>query len=451
MLVESLTVTVVVRAGGLPVGLATDLSVVPGHPRCITTVLAGADYSGLATRPAPPAAPFPVAVRGVETWDGPALPLESPGGAFLALEGGRDGLAALRVADFVGTPFPPGAAGAGRGLRAFERLDEPACLAIPDVLIRPEPDPAVEPPPVAPGDPCAPCPGEASPAPPRSRPVGEAPPMFDDAAVLQVQQALVEHCEARRDRMALLAPPLPSVDGAARGVAPVQAWRAQFDSRHAALYAPWLQVSDPIHPGELRAIPACGHVAGQYALADASEGVHRAPANRDLAWTQGVTLPVRDAEHGLLNAQGINVIRPVLGRALRIMGARTVSSDPVARYVPVRRLIMMLLRSFDRTTQWATFEPNDHRTRSNLAVGFGNFLLRLWGAGALAGTAPEQAFAVRCDESNNPPAARDNGQLFCDIAIAPVAPLEFVVLRIGRVDGELEVQEQSVSLREAAA
>jgi phage tail sheath protein FI len=71
--------------------------------------------------------------------------------------------------------------------------------------------------------------------------------------------------------------------------------------------------------------------------------------------------------------------------------------------------------------------------------------------GALAGTSPDAGYAVRCDETNNPASAADNGQLFCDIAVAPVDPLEFIVLRIGRVDGELEVQEQSVRLQEATS
>jgi phage tail sheath protein FI len=275
------------------------------------------------------------------------------------------------------------------------------------------------------------------------------PPVFSDDAIFQVQQALVEHCEQRGDRMALLDAPLNAVSGQRLGIAPLEAWRRRFDSRCAAFYAPWLQVSDPLRPGELRAVPACGHVAGQYALAETSEGVHRAPANVDLEWTQAVTLAIDPEEHGLLNTLGVNVIRSASGRALRILGARTVSSDQDARFVPVRRLIMLLLRSFDRATQWAVFEPNDHRTRSNIAVGVGNFLQGLWQAGALAGATPDQAFAVRCDETNNPQDAIDNGQLTCDIAVAPVDPFEFIVLRIGRVGGEIEIRESSVRLQEA--
>jgi phage tail sheath protein FI len=452
LLVVSLTYTVLVRDGGVPVGLATDLSLVPGHPRYAPDVLAMPDYAGSIQRLTPPAAPFPVVIVPAPQASAAAVPLAtSSGGVFMPLTGGRDGLVDLRVIDFIGEPFPPEASldARRRGLQGFELVAEPAVLAIPDILIRPAPDPTIEPPALPTPDPCAPCPGPAQPAPLRTRPQSELPPVFSDDDILQVQQALVEHCEARRDRMALLDPPYPAVAGSSVGVAPVQAWRDQFDTRYGALYVPWLLVPDPLQPGVLRPVPSCGHVAGQYALVEAQEGVHRAPANIDLSWAQAVTLPLGDAAHGLLNNQAINVIRPALGRSLRVLGARTLSSDPDARYVPVRRIIMLLLRTFDRATQWAVFEPNDHRTRTNLVVGFGNFLLRLWEMGALAGTTPDAGFAVRCDETNNPAATVDNGQLFCDIAVAPVDPLEFIVLRIGRVDGALEVQEQSVRLQEA--
>jgi phage tail sheath protein FI len=451
LLVESLSYTLLVCEAGVVVGLATDLSLVPGHARYGPDVLGPTNYAETIQRGAPPAAPFPILLRAVPTASVVAFPLEPATGDFLPLTGGNDGLIDLGVIDFIGEPFPAEAGLTGRGLQVFERVAEPAVLAIPDILIRPAPDPETELPAYSLLDPCVPCPVEAPPLPLRPRVARQLPPVFSDMAIFQVQQTLVEHCENRRDRMALLDPPFTAVAEQTIGIGPVQAWRAQFDSPYAALYVPWLQVTDPLRPGELRATPPCGHVAGQYALAEALEGVHRAPANRDLEWAKGVTLAIRGAEHGLLNTQGMNVIRPSLGRALRILGARTLSSDPIARFVPVRRLIMLLLRTFDRTTQWAVFEPNDYRTRSNLTVALGNFLLRLWQSGALAGAMPDAAYAVRCDETNNPQVARDNGQLYCDIAVAPVDPLEFIVLRIGRVGGEFEVQERTVRLQEQAA
>ena len=50
----------------------------------------------------------------------------------------------------------------------------------------------------------------------------------------------------------------------------------------------------------------------------------------------------------------------------------------------------------------------------------------------MTGAAPQEAFFVRCDETNNPPKLRAQGQLLVEIAIAPTVPFEFIVLRIGR-------------------
>ena len=49
-------------------------------------------------------------------------------------------------------------------------------------------------------------------------------------------------------------------------------------------------------------------------------GVHKAPANAPLVWTQDVTVVVNDDVHGVLNPTGINVIRPLPGRGIRIFG-----------------------------------------------------------------------------------------------------------------------------------
>jgi phage tail sheath protein FI len=454
ILVEALSWTLIVRESGRLVGMAADLSPVPGHPRHAPGILAAPDYAAAALQPVPLAAPFPVVVRPILDAASPGTLLLAPTtGAGFRLDGGRDGLAALGVADFLGEPFAPedGPAAPRRGLQVLERLEEPAVLAVPDICIRPVAAPDIEPPALLRPDPCAPCPLPAEPAPLRAPPPSELPRAFDDEEIFRVQQALVEQCERRRDRIALLDPPFGAVAGNAQGLAALEAWRRRFDSRHAALYAPWVEVLDPLRPHELRPVPPAGHVAGQYALAEALEGVHRAPANRDLTWAEAVTMRIGEAAHGLLNGLGVNVIRPSLGRALRILGARTVSSDPAARFVPVRRLVMLLIRSFDRGTRWAVFEPNDQATRAAVAMSLEGFLGRLWAAGALAGRQPDAAFAVRCDETNNPPDARANGRLVCDVAVAPVEPLEFVVLRIGRVGGELEIEERSVALRQEVA
>jgi phage tail sheath protein FI len=65
----------------------------------------------------------------------------------------------------------------------------------------------------------------------------------------------------------------------------------------------------------------------------------------------------------------------------------------------------------------------------------------VWRDGALFGAKPEQAFYVRIDEALNPPPERALGKLYIEIAVAPVRPAEFIIVRIGLWDGGSEVRE----------
>jgi phage tail sheath protein FI len=69
-------------------------------------------------------------------------------------------------------------------------------------------------------------------------------------------------------------------------------------------------------------------------------------------------------------------------------------------------------------------------------------LLEAWRGGGLKGARPDEAFFVRCDETTNPPDQRELGRCICEIGFAPVAPMEFIVIRVA-LGGEaaLEVFE----------
>jgi phage tail sheath protein FI len=269
------------------------------------------------------------------------------------------------------------------------------------------------------------------------------PPIFSEADIYQVQSGLIQQCEKRRDRIALLDPPFKAARNDRLGVGAVRAWRSRFDSKYAAFYYPWLRVVDPLRsPTSLtRDIPPSGHVAGQYAQNDFQFGVHKAPANAPLVWTQDVTIPVNDEVQGVLNPLGINAIRPLTGRGIRIFGARTVSSDSDWRFVNVRRLLMMIEKAIDVATQWAVFEPNDVLTRAKLHLSLTSFLLSLWQRGALMGATAAEAFFVKCDEETNPPTEREQGRMLAVVGVAPSQPFEFIILRVGRANNQFEITE----------
>lgn len=205
-----------------------------------------------------------------------------------------------------------------------------------------------------------------------------------------------------------------------------------FNSSYAALYYPWVIMSDPLTGGK-KLVPPSGAVAGTYAHTDSVRGVHKAPAGTSdgyLDSVSGIERIITKSEHDLLNQPGINVIRSFPTAGICIWGARTLSADSEWKYINIRRLFLFLEESLDKATQWVVFEPNSPALWGSVKRNVTAFLLRVWRDGALLGATPEEAFFVKVDEENNPENVRDAGQLIIEVGIAPVKPAEFVIIRI---------------------
>jgi len=247
--------------------------------------------------------------------------------------------------------------------------------------------------------------------------------------VKAVQAAMIAHCENMKDRFAILdCPP---------GLNPQEMndWRmnvAGYDTKYGALYYPWLRVGNPAGNGESILVPPSGYMAGIYARSDNERGVHKAPANEVVRGVIGVEKQITKSEQDLLNPNGVNCIRTFPGRGIRVWGARTLSSDASWRYINVRRLFNFVEESIKGGTQWIVFEPNDMMLWARIRRDISAFLSTVWSSGALFGRTPGEAFYVKCDEENNPPATRDLGQVIIEIGMAPVKPAEFVIFRISQ-------------------
>jgi phage tail sheath protein FI len=449
LLIESIEYTLTVRQSGVLVFLREGLSVIPEHPQYGPDVLPElTNPADLQWQGALPPTPNPVVIQDERAGDdlSTIVELDVPD-QYVRLGGGADGLSALTTYDFIGEPVSPldsdeAKALKRRGLQAVAEIDEVAIVAVPDIHIRPIAPPVKAPPPPCIPDPCLPLPEPVSEPFVEERST-ELPPVFGLDDIFRVQAAMVAMCEELRDRIAVLDPPFAAAGDETLGPALIRNWRSRFDSTYAALYYPWIRVSDPLRTaaGLTRDIPPSGHIAGQYARGDVEVGVHKAPANAMLAWTQDVTASVPAASHGLLNSMGVNVLLALAGRGVRVMGARTMSTELPRLYVNVRRLLMMIAKAISLSTQWAVFEPNEWPTRAKIHLSITSFLVELWQRGALAGSTADAAFSVRCDETNNPPAERANGRLLAEVGVAPSIPFEFVVLRVGRQANEFEIQE----------
>lgn len=249
--------------------------------------------------------------------------------------------------------------------------------------------------------------------------------------VKSVQSMMISHCERMGDRVAILdAPPDLTPQE-------VKKWRmdiAGFDSSYAAMYYPWVKVMDP-STEQMVNMPPSGHVAGLWARNDNTRGVHKAPANEVLQGVIGLAYQVTKGEQDTLNPIGVNCVRSFPGRGIRVWGARTLSSDPAWRYINVRRLFNYVEKSIENGTQWVVFEPNNRKLWARVNRDVSSFLRMVWRDGALFGSAPSEAFYVKCDDELNPPESRDLGRLVIEIGLAPVKPAEFVIFRISQWAG----------------
>jgi len=268
------------------------------------------------------------------------------------------------------------------------------------------------------------------------------------------QKELLEHCEIRKDRFAVLDGPLVS-DGAM----PIPASQKGFG----ALYVPWFKVKKPswykgkqsisvAGPNRRKLVktsseecfvPPSGHICGIMSRVDGERGVHKAPANELVMGITGLSQTINRLEQGQYNDRGINVIRNFKDRGVRVWGARTLAtrSNPEWKYINVRRLFIMIEQSIMLGSQWAVFEPNDQTLWQKLTRDLKSYLLRVWRSGALFGANPEEAFYVKCDSETNPREAVDAGQVNVQIGISPVKPAEFVIFTIGQWDGGNLIEE----------
>jgi len=348
------------------------------------------------------------------------------------LAGGADGLATLKPEHITGEEAPPGTRW---GLAALEMVDEVSIVAIPDIMPKLRIVPEKVPPP--PYD----CRVLDQPDPPPAK--DETPPEFPPSLeTADLQEALVRHCEKLHYRIAILDPPDDlAPDRALATTIPFQT------TRYAALYYPWIHVSDPLRlTGLVRAIPPSGAVAGIYARSDRLYGVHKPPANEIVQGAVNVKFVVDEIAHGDLNEAGVNVVRPFAGRGIRVYGARTTCSDTLWRYVNVRRLISMIEKAIDKGSQWTVFEPNGAPLRREMDRTIRSFLESLFRLGMLDGADSDAAYTVKCDDDTTPPEAQDVGRVICQVGVQPPAPAEFVVVVIGKTQNATEILKEGGSI-----
>jgi phage tail sheath protein FI len=319
----------------------------------------------------------------------------------MSLIDGRNGVLNITPKDFIGR-F--NGLDDKKGLGIFESIDEISILAAPDVLIFEE---------VVHKD--------------KDR-------ALDD--IFTVQKAMIDQCEILKNRFAIL--DMPEIRDGLKSIK----WAGRFDTDCAAMYFPRLEIINPADSSGLSSIyvPPSGHVSGLFAETDRLEGKHRAPANKYIKGAVGVSYNVDNDEYEMLYPHGINNLRYVPGRGIKVWGARTLSNDLEWRYINVRRAFSAISMAIEQGTGWAVFESNDRNLRKRIIRHITAFLINLFRDGYLAGTVPEEAFYIRCDDELNPRENIDLGIITVEVGIAIARPAEFLVVML-----KTDLDNQTVS------
>lgn len=271
--------------------------------------------------------------------------------------------------------------------------------------------------------------------------------LFTDDQVRFAQRYLIERCGRVKWRVFVVLAPPP-------GLTPNQVvrWREAItenvaDTDCAALYWPWLRVQDK--PGDpVRLQSPVGPVVGVFARRDLAQGPHVAPANETLRGVVAVEYAVDDSVNEQVYAAGVNLIRGFPGHGIQVWGARTLAwreskndlRDALG-WINVRRCLSSIERNVERIGQIAVFEPNLPMLRLQVASAVTGYLFDVLASGALQAEEQADAFFVRCDTAENPPSVVDAGQLICEVGVAIASPAEFIVFRVGRREGVVELQE----------
>ncbi len=200
---------------------------------------------------------------------------------------------------------------------------------------------------------------------------------------------------------------------------------AAFNSSYAALYYPWLEISDPV-TAQKKNIPPSGAVAGCCARTDQKTHVWWAPAGIDrgrIFNALTVAYKTSRGERDVLYPEGINTISVFPDTGINIWGQKTLQSQPSAvDRVNVRRLMMYIEEAISESSRFVVFEPNNPQTWRALGRLINPFLQDIKEKGGL------YDYAFQCDEETNTPVVIDRNEMMARVFVKPTKTAEFIEL-----------------------
>ena len=258
----------------------------------------------------------------------------------------------------------------------------------------------------------------------------------DFAGDITVAGDQLDYAEGRGDIFVILSTP-KGMDG--QDAADYQSITFGRKSKYAAMYWPWIDVTDPLNSQKTLTIPPHAHIAGVYARTDKNKNVGKAPGGTvdgALQFLSGLESNPDKGERDTVYPVRVNPLINTTQTGLAVWGVRTMSpTSDVLKYVNAVRLFQFVEKSVFNSTFGFVFESITPGLYTRIKTTIDGFLNNLFQSGYLAGSTPLQAYFVVCDHTNNPPEVVNQGQVIVDIGIAPNKPAEFIIFRFSPISG----------------
>lgn len=259
-----------------------------------------------------------------------------------------------------------------------------------------------------------------------------------------VHKALIDVAETKESCVAIL-----DADETSNSYSELIAYRQldlASDSSYGQLFAPWGRIVDPRETAIRNtaiSVPPSPMVCAVISRVSETSGAHTSCGNiAPLTWI-GVKRQYTPVEHGSLNAEGVNVIKSVLRRGIRIMGDRTLmrASDP-RRFGNARRWLNYFKQSVGESLGSLMFRGGDSKLFAEISMVVTEFLTTEWRRGALYPSDDRaSAFYVKCDSETTSPADLNQGNVFVDIGLRPTTAVERIIFRVNVAAGGVQVSE----------
>jgi phage tail sheath protein FI len=237
---------------------------------------------------------------------------------------------------------------------------------------------------------------------------------------------LITICNARKDCMAFVSPPIEDSVGNATPAATVKAWVDGLNSTsYASADSGAVYVYDKYND-TYRWIGASGLCAGLCANTDTVADAWFSPAGVNRGQLFGVTKLAynpKKADRDMLYKARVNPLVSFPGQGTMLFGDKTLLSKPSAfDRINVRRLFIVLEKAVSTAAKGQLFEFNDEFTRAQFRNMLEPFLRDVKGRRGVTD------FKVVCDTTNNTGQVIDANRFVADIFIKPSRSINFITL-----------------------